>query len=225
MIRNLADDDKPREKALNQGIGVLSDAELLAILLRTGVTGKNVIEVSRDILAKFGNDLARLARATPRELAQLVPGIGPAKAITVIAALELGSRCRGAMAVKKQTLSSSRDIYEYIRDKVQDLDHEQFWAIMLNRQLGVECRELISTGGLDATLVDMRMLMKKALDAHATAIAVVHNHPSGNLKPSASDNTLTQRIKSACQTLDIRLIDHLIISPTGYYSYADNSNL
>lgn len=225
MIRNLADDEKPREKALIQGIGVLSDAELLAILLRTGITGKNVIDVSREILTKYGNDLARLARATPRELTQLVPGIGPAKAITVIAALELGSRCRGAMAVKKQTLRSSQDIYEYMRDKVQDLAHEEFWIIMLNRQLGVEYRELISTGGLDATLVDMRMLMKKALDAHATAIAVVHNHPSGNLTPSVSDNTLTARIKAACQTLDIRLIDHLIISPTGYFSYADNNQL
>lgn len=225
MIRLLADDDKPREKALIQGIGVLSDAELLAILLRTGVTGKNVIEVSRDILAKYGNDLSRLARATPRELTQLVPGIGPAKAITVIAALELGSRCRGAMAREKQTLTSSRDIYNYMRHEIEDIDHEEFWAIMLNKKLGIECREIISSGGLDATVVDIRLLMKKALDAHAAAIAVVHNHPSGGLKPSCADDSLTKRIKSACDTLDIRLIDHVIISPTGYYSYSDNGQL
>ncbi len=225
MIRNLADDDKPREKALKQGISVLSDAELLAILLRTGVTGKNVIEVSRDILAKYDHNLARLARVTPRELTQLVPGIGPAKAITVIAALELGSRCRGAMARKKQALTSSAAIYDFIRERIQDIDHEQFWAIMLNRQLAVESCELISKGGLDATVVDIRMLMKKALDAHATSIAVVHNHPSGALNPSMQDDSLTKRIKNACATLDIRLIDHLIISPTGYYSYSDNSRL
>lgn len=225
MLRNFADDDKPREKALAKGIAVLSDAELLAILLRTGVTGKNVIEVSRDILSKYGNNLARLAKATPRELSQLVPGIGPAKAITVIAALELGSRCRGALAQKKQTLTSSQAIYEYMRDKLQDLDHEEFWAIMLNRQLGIECLELISKGGMDATVVDLRMLMKKALDAHATAIAVIHNHPSGSLSPSLQDDSLTKRIKNACTTLDINLIDHLIISPTGYYSYSDNSRL
>lgn len=225
MIRLLADDDKPREKALTQGIGVLSDAELLAILLRTGVTGKNVIEVSRDILAKYGNDLSRLARATPRELTQLVPGIGPAKAITVIAALELGSRCRGAMAREKQTLTSSQAIYNYMRHEIEDIDHEEFWAIMLNKKLGIECREIISSGGLDATVVDIRLLMKKALDAHAAAIAVVHNHPSGGLKPSCADDSLTKRIKSACDTLDIRLIDHVIISPTGYYSYSDNGQL
>lgn len=225
QITRLADDDKPREKAINQGIGVLTDAELLAILLRTGIQGQNAIEVSRSILACFGNDLSRLAKASPRELAQLVPGIGPAKAITVIAALELGSRCRGAMAKEKPQVSSSQASYEYLRPKMEYLDHEEFWAVMLNRRLGIEFAERVSIGGMDATVVDLRLLVKKALDARASAIIVAHNHPSGALTPSMQDDALTRRIKDACALLDIRLLDHLIISPTGYYSYSDHSKL
>ncbi len=225
ILRHFADDDKPREKAMTQGVGVLTDAELLAILLRTGVKGKNVIEVSREILANYGNDLARLAKASPRELAQIVSGIGPAKAITVIAALELGSRCRGASARERLQMTSSTAIYAYLREKMQDLDHEEFRVVMLNRRLGVEFDERISSGGMDATVVDMRMLMKRVLDARAAAIAVAHNHPSGALTPSVQDNKLTGRIKEACGLFDIQLVDHLIISPTGYYSYADSGCL
>lgn len=225
LIRNLADDDKPREKALAQGIGVLSDAELMAILLRTGVAGKNAIEVAREILGQFGNDLGRLAKASPRELAQSVGGIGPAKAITVVAALELGSRCREASARVKPRLTTSAAIYDYLRERMQDLDHEEFHAVMLNRGLGVEHTESISAGGMDATVVDLRLLMKKALDARAWAIAVAHNHPSGNLRPSAQDDALTRRIKEAAALLDIRLIDHLIITAQGYYSYNDEGRL
>lgn len=225
MLRNLADDEKPREKALTRGIGVLSDAELLAILLRVGVRGKSVIDVARDILAKFGNDLGRLAKASPRELAQIVPGIGPAKAITVIAALELGQRCRGAMARQKPQMTGSRAIYDFMRQKMEMLDHEEFWALMLNKRLGVEALERISSGGMDATVVDVRMLVKRALDARAVAVALIHNHPSGALIPSIQDDSLTRRIRQACDLLDIRVIDHLIISPSGYYSYADESRL
>lgn len=225
IIRQFADDDKPREKAMNQGVGALTDAELLAILLRTGVQGKNVIEVSREILANFGNDLARLAKASPRELSQIVSGIGPAKAITVMAALELGSRCRGAAARERQQMTSSNLIYAYLREKMQDLVHEEFRVVMLNKRLGVEFDERISSGGMDATVVDMRMLMKRVLDARAAAIIVAHNHPSGALKPSAQDDALTRRIKETCALFDIRLVDHLIISPTGYYSYADRGRL
>lgn len=225
QISALADDDKPREKALAQGIGVLTDAELLAILLRTGVRGKNVVEISQEILAKFGNNLARLARVSPRELASMVPGIGPAKAMTVIAALELGSRCRTSAAMEKPQMTGSEAIYNYIRGRVEDLDHEQFWVIHLSRRLAVDFCERVFTGGMDSTLVDMRILMKKVLDARASAIAVVHNHPSGALIPSMQDDTLTRRIKDACTLLDVRLLDHLIISPAGYYSYADEGRL
>lgn len=225
MMRHLADDEKPREKALERGIGSLSDAELLAILLRVGVRGKSVIEVARSILSHFGNDLGRLARATPRELSRIESGIGPAKAITVIAALELGQRCRGALGRIKPNMTSSREIYEYIRDKVELLDHEEFWALMLNRRLGVEAIERISSGGMDATVVDLRMLVKRALDARAVAIALVHNHPSGRLVPSMQDDALTRRIGRACEIFDIRLVDHLIISSEGYFSYSDEGKL
>lgn len=225
MIRNLAEDEKPREKALRHGISTLTDAELLAILLRVGVTGKSVIDVAHDILAHFSNDLGRMAHTSTHELTGIVKGIGPAKALTVIAALELGQRCRTSGARIKPQMTDSRSIYDYVRDKVEFLDHEQFWVLMLNKRLGVESLEQISSGGMDSTVVDIRMIVKRALDARAIAVALIHNHPSGALNPSIQDDTLTRRIKAACETLDIRVIDHLIISPTGYYSYSDSSRL
>lgn len=225
MLRDLADDDKPREKALNQGFGALSDAELLAILLRVGVKGRNVIDVARDILEKFGNDLARLAAASPRELTQLVPGIGPTKAITVKAALELGQRCRGAAARVKPQLNTSQKIYEYMRGELEHLDYEEFRVLMLNKRLGVISVERISSGGIDSTVVDIRMIIKRALDARAVGMTLVHNHPSGQLSPSMHDDTLTRRIKNAAALFDIRLIDHVIITSAGYYSYADNGKI
>lgn len=224
-LATFADDDKPREKALQQGIGVLSDAELLAILLRVGVKGRNVIDVARDILAKFGNDLSRLSKVSPRELTQLVPGIGPTKAITVIAALELGQRVRGAAARNKAQMTSSAAIYDYVRHDLEDLDHEEFRALMLDKRLGVICMEQISSGGIDATVVDIRMVIKRALDARAVSMAVIHNHPSGALTPSMQDDSLTRRIAEACKLLDIRLLDHIIVAPTGYYSYSDAGKL
>lgn len=225
MIRDLNDDEKPREKALLHGIASLSDAELLAILLRVGVRGRSVIDVARDILARFDNDLGRLAKATPRELSQLVPGIGPAKAMTVIAALELGSRCRGALARPKEQLASSETVYRYMLDRLEALDHEEFWVVMLNRRLAIESRERLSTGGTDATVVDVKLLVKKVLDSRASAVILVHNHPSGALNPSAQDDALTRRIKDACALFDIRVLDHVIISPAGFYSYADSGRL
>lgn len=225
MMRHLADDEKPREKAMSRGIGALTDAELLAILLRVGVAGRNVVDVSRDILAHYGQDLGRLAKASPRELSQLVPGIGPAKAITVIAALELGQRCRSALARVKPQMVNSHAIYEYMLDKFETKDHEEFWAIMLNKRLAVESAEQISSGGIDSTVVDIRMLVKRALDARATHIALVHNHPSGALSPSMQDDTLTRRVRQACELLDIRVIDHVIVTPAGYYSYSDEGRL
>lgn len=225
MIRDLNDDDKPREKALQKGIQVLSDAELLAILLRVGVKGRNVIEVSRDVLAKFNNDLGQLAKASPQQLQQLVPGIGASKAVTVIAALELGARCRSAAVREKTLLKGSEAVYNYMLERLENCDHEEFWIVMLNRRLAIEGSERISVGGMDSTVVDVRLLVKKALDARASAIILVHNHPSGNLQPSTQDDTLTQRIKDACALLDIKVLDHVIIGVGGYYSYADNSRL
>ena len=227
LMRHLADDDKPREKALRQGIGVLSDAELLAILLRVGTAGKSVLTVAREILQKHDNDLARLARTTPMALAKMVPGMGPAKAIAVIAALELGLRARGAME-RSQTvepISGSRSLYEYMRTRLERLPHEEFWIIILNQRLAPIACERVSQGGIAATLVDSRMLFKKVIDHQASVIAMVHNHPSGQLRPSLQDDELTRKILAGAKTLDIRVIDHLIITPSAYYSYADNGHL
>lgn len=226
MMRHLADDDKPREKALRQGIGVLSDAELLAILLRVGTAGKSVLSVAREILQKHDNDLARLARTTPMALAKMVPGMGPAKAITVIAALELGLRARGAMARAQQveSITGSQALYEYIRTRLERLNHEEFWIIILNQRLAPIACERISQGGIAATLVDTRLLFKKVIDHQASTIALVHNHPSGQLRPSLQDDELTRRIIAGAKTLDIRVLDHLIVTPSAYYSYADTGN-
>lgn len=227
MMRHLADEDKPREKALAQGIGVLTDAELLAILLRVGIRGKSVLTVAREILARYDNDLARLARSTPRELARMVPGIGPAKAITIIAALELGLRARGALARAESNprLTSSAVVFDYMRPRLELLTHEEFWIVTLSQRLSLLGAERISTGGIAATLVDLKMLFKRAIDAQCPAIALVHNHPSGALVPSAADDDLTRRICAAAKLLDIRVVDHLIIASNGYYSYADHSRL
>ncbi len=225
MLKDFADEDKPREKALQQGIGVLTNAELLAILLRVGVRGRSVIDVARDILDKFGNDLGRLASASPRELTQLVPGIGPTKAITVIAALELGQRCRRAAARERQQMTGSDKIYDYVRHDIEDLDHEEFRVLLLNKRLGVIGLEHISSGGMDATTVDVRMVIKRALDARAVGMALIHNHPSGALTPSPADDALTRKIKAAAELFDIRMVDHIIVAPTGYYSYNDRGRL
>ncbi len=227
LIRYLADEEKPREKALSRGIGALTDAELLAILLRVGIKGKSVLTVAREILRLHDNDLAVLARQTPRKLAQIVPGIGPTKAITLIAALELGLRARGAMArsLENKPLIGSDAIYDYIRPRLELLTHEEFWVILLNNGLTPVACERVGQGGISNTVVDVRVLFKKVLDHQAPVFAVVHNHPSGRLTPSLPDDELTQRIANGAKILDLHLLDHLIISPTGYYSYHDNSRL
>lgn len=227
LIRLLADEEKPREKALNQGIATLTDAELLAILLRVGIKGKSVLTVAREILRIHDNDLAKLARQTPRALAKIVPGIGPTKAITLIAALELGLRARGAMArsMTDKPLAGSEMIYEYMRPRLELLTHEEFWVIMLNNNLKPMACERVNQGGIASTMVDVRILFKKVIDHQASTIAVCHNHPSGKLTPSIQDDELTKRISAAAKTLDIRLLDHLIIAPTGFYSYHDQGRL
>lgn len=228
MMAMMADDDKPREKALAQGIGVLTDAELLAILLRVGCKGRSVLSVSREILRQNDNDLAILARRSPRELAKMVPGMGPTKAITVTAALELGVRACGAIAQKQlreKQITGSQALYDYMWPKMETLLHEEFWLIALNQRLLPITAERISQGGMSATVVDLRMLFKKALDLQAVAIAVCHNHPSGNVKPSMQDDELTRRITAGAKTLDLKVVDHIIVAQGAYYSYADESRL
>lgn len=227
LIRDLAYDDRPREKAWANGTASLTPAELIAILLRTGLKGRSVVQVSREILSICGNDLARLSRMTPAELSRLVPGIGPTKAITLMAAIELGARCQSALTLANDMpqITSSERIYSMMRPRLERLRHEEFWVLMLNRANRVESRWMVSQGGMAATVVDVRLLFKKVIDAQASAIVLVHNHPSGQLHPSAADDDLTSRISAAAELLDIRVVDHLIISPAGFYSYFDEGRL
>jgi DNA repair protein RadC len=227
MMRDLADDDKPREKALTQGIRALTPNELIAILLRTGIKGRSVMEVSRQILAMCDGNLARLARMTPGELTRMVPGIGPTKAITLIAAIELGVRCHGAMAQLNEApqLSSSQAVYDLMCPKLERLNHEEFWVLMLNRRNRVDSMQCVSRGGMSTTVVDCKLLFKQVIDAQCDSIILVHNHPSGSTKPSQQDDTLTKHICSGAKLLDIRVLDHIIITPGSYYSYSDEGRI
>lgn len=227
LIRNLADDDKPREKAMRMGLRALTPAELIAIQLRTGMAGKSVLEMSREILTKCDNDLAILCRLTPDELSRMVPGMGPVKAITLMAAIELGARCQSELAKcnERTQITSSQAIYNHMRHKLERLPYEEFWVLTLNRANRIEREWLVSQGGFTSTVIDMRLLFKRVIDSQAAAIALVHNHPSGSFTPSMQDDELTRRIVAAAKLLDIKVLDHVIVSPAGYFSYFDESKL
>ena len=224
-IADMADADKPREKAMANGLGALTDTELLAIILGSGQRGKSVLELSREILSRCGNRLGPLSRMTIAELMRDIKGLGPAKAISLLAAVELGCRCRSDLALENPQIKSSATIYEHMRPKLERLNHEEFWILTLNRANRVSRQLLISQGGMASTVVDPKLIFKKAIDIQATGIVLVHNHPSGNLTPSAEDDKLTRRIKEGAALLDINVLDHVIISPSGYYSYFDNGRL
>ncbi len=224
-IADLADADKPREKAMAKGLNALTDAELMAIILGSGQRGKSVLELSREILSRCGNRLGPLSRMTIAELMRDIKGLGPAKAISLLAAVELGCRCRSDLALENPQISSSAAIYEHMRPKLERLNHEEFWMLTLNRANRVAREFLISQGGMASTVVDPKLIFKKAIDIQAAGIVLVHNHPSGNIKPSIEDDRLTKRITDGAALLDIRVLDHLIISPSGYYSYFDNGKL
>ena len=214
-IADLADADKPREKALELGIRSLTDAELLAILIGMGVPGKSVLELSREILAAASNSLPELASWS----------IGTAKAVTIAAALELGGRRSDAGQQKETVIRSSADVYGLMRRKIEDCNTEEFWIVALNQRNKVISCERISMGGVASTLVDVKVVARTAIEHLASAIILVHNHPSGNMKPSAQDDSLTRKIKEGVALLDIRVTDHIIIGPTSYYSYADQGRL
>lgn len=226
-VTDLADSDRPREKALEKGIGVLTDTELLAIILGSGMPGKSVLSLSREILNDNNNSLARVSRMTTRELTSKYQGIGPAKAISLMAAIELGARCMQALSAADQipAMTSSEAVYNYMRHKLERLVHEEFWALLLNRSNRIISAEKISQGGVSATVVDVRILLKKALDCMASGIILCHNHPSGALRPSAQDDSLTRKIAEAARLFDITVMDHVIVGQSGYYSYRDEGKL
>lgn len=223
-IKSWAEEDRPREKLLQKGRAALSDAELMAILLGSGTAKLSAVDVSKLILAAVGNDLNALARLSIKELMRH-KGIGEAKAITIVAALELGRRRKEAAASARVTITSSTDIYNLVRPNLQDLPHEEFWVVLLNRANVVMRKTSISTGGVAGTVADPKLIFKEALEQLASSIILVHNHPSGNKSPSAADIALTRKLKEAGQFLDLPILDHLIYTDLGYFSFADEGLL
>lgn len=219
-----AEADRPREKLLRQGRKSLSDAELLAILLGSGSRTQTAVSLAQTILSDLQHDLQVLGRCTLIELKKF-PGIGDAKAITILAALELGRRLQFSSFQERQQVKCSLDAYQIIAPMIADLDQEEFWIILLNRASKVLDRVRISQGGSAGTVVDAKVVFTKALALKAASVILCHNHPSGSLFPSQPDKSLTQKLVQAGKMIDIMVLDHLIISEQGYYSFADEGIL
>ena len=223
-IKNWAVDDRPREKLLTKGASVLSDSELLAILINNGHKEKSAVELAKEILKLGSDNLNELGKLSLKEL-QKIKGIGEAKAITIAAALELGRRRHASIALEKTVIKTSADIAQYLRAIIKDFSYEVFAVLFLNKANKINHFEIISRGGLTGTVADPRVIFKIALEKEATSIVLCHNHPSGNLRPSQADEELTQKIKTAAKYLDILVMDHLIVSEEGYYSFSDGGLL
>lgn len=220
-IKQWAEDDQPRKKLLRNGPHTLSNSELLAILINNGTKNQSAIEVAQSLLQCQNNDLQKLAGQSVQELIkQKIKGFGEAKAIIIAAAMELGIR-RNAAGKKKVLISRSSDIAEYLRATLEFKKQEVFAVVYLNRANKITHLEIISEGGITGTVADPRIILKKALENEATSIVLCHNHPSGNLQPSKADEILTQKIKQAASYLDIQVMDHIIVSNEGYFSFAD----
>lgn len=225
-FRQLSEDERPREKALNHGIGSLTDAELLSLLFGTGTTGCSVLDMAENIINDNEGHLWRLAGMDTRDIARKYKGVGIAKAILIAGALELGRRAfKDALACPQNAISSSRMAYEAMRETMENLDHEEFHVIFLSNAAIEIARELIGVGGQSATAVDVKVIARKALEHKATRVILYHNHPSGTLRPSIQDDSLTSKIRRGLELLDIRVDDHIIISSRGYYSYNDEGRL
>ncbi|HSU52276.1 MAG TPA: DNA repair protein RadC [Segetibacter sp.] len=224
-IKNWAVDDRPREKLALKGAEILSNSELLAILINNGTTDKSAVDLAKDLLSAVENNLQRLAKLSVKEMVNLkIKGLGPAKAITIAAALELGVR-RNMAENKKEVILSSKDIAGFLQAQLQYKSHEVFAVVFLNRSNKINHYEIISEGGITGTVADPRIILKKALEHEAVSIVLCHNHPSGNLKPSRQDQELTNKIKEAANYFDIKVLDHIIVSNEGYYSFADEGML
>ncbi len=220
-IKNWSEDDRPREKLLLKGSNALSNAELLAILINNGTRNRTAVDLAKELMQLVNNDLQRLGQLTTKEIVNLkVKGLGEAKAIAIAAALELGIR-RGAVENKKEIITTSKDVAMYLQSVLQYKSHEIFVALFLNQGNRILHTEIISEGGITGTVVDVRLLLRKALQHNTTSIILCHNHPSGNLKPSKADKDLTIKIAEAARLLDIQVNDHIIVSNEGYFSFAD----
>lgn len=223
-IKQWATEDRPREKLALHGARVLSDAELLAIIIGSGSRELSAVELARKILLLSSNNLSNLGRLSVNELTKL-KGIGDAKAISIVAALELGRRRNGLEPEAKRKISSSQDASNLFISFLSDLPHEEFWIAYLNRSNKLIEKSLLSQGGISGTVIDVKIIMKKAIELLASSIIICHNHPSGNLQHSKEDLLITRKIIAAADLLDIKLLDHIIIAENKYYSFADQDLL
>ena len=223
-IKQWSKDDRPREKLQSAGAENLSNSELLAILIHNGTRQKTAVDLAKEILKLGKDNLSELGKLSVKELMK-IKGIGEAKAITIAAALELGRRRQAAAPLEKHIVGSSGDIARYLQTKLKDNRHEIFAVLFLNRANKINHFEIISEGGITGTVADPRIILRKALEEDAVNIILCHNHPSGSLKPSRSDEELTRKIKEAARLLDIAVIDHIIVSDNGYFSFADEGLL
>lgn len=223
-IKSWSIDDRPREKMLHKGAAALSNSELLALLINNGTGNRSAVDLAKDVLQLGNNHLEQLGRLSLKDL-QKVKGIGIAKAITIAAALELGRRRETAGFMMKTIIKNSSDIAGYLKAALKDYSHEVFAVLFLNQGNRIIDYKIISSGGISGTVVDSRIILKTALELGATAIILCHNHPSGNLKPSNADTSITQKIKAAALLMDIKLMDHIIVSNEGFYSFADDGIL
>lgn len=224
-ISSWAEDDKPREKMLLKGVASLSVNELLAILLRSGSGGESALDLARRILADSNNDLNLLARLSVSDFMSRYKGVGMAKAASIIAAMELGRRRALSTVREEPMLTTSRDLYDYLQPLIGDLDHEEFWVMTLSSACRIKSCERLFSGGIESTIIDIRMVFRKVLESKACSVVIAHNHPSGNDRPSAQDIVLTKKVREAGKVLDIVLLDHIIVCPDRYYSFADSGTL
>ena len=224
-IKDWAVDDRPREKLINKGVETLSNSELIAILILNGAVNKSAVDLAKELLGKVDNSLQKLGKLTVKDLVNLkIKGLGPAKAVSIVAAMELGVR-RNMADYKKEIILTSRDLANYLKAQFQYKRHEVFAVVFLNRANKKNNFEIISEGGITGTVADPRIILKRALEHDAISMVLCHNHPSGSLKPSRQDEELTERIKIAAKFFDIRIMDHLIVSDEGFYSFADEGIL
>lgn len=224
-IKDWAVEDRPREKLLTKGTSSLSNAELIAILIGSGNRNESAVDISKRILNDVNNNLNELGKVSIEKLKRDYIGIGEAKAISIVAAMELGRRRKMSEVGEKPKISCSRDVYDIMHPVLADLPYEEFWILLLNRGNKVIMHQKISQGGIAGTIIDTRLIMKSAIDQLASSIILCHNHPSGNKLPSGQDKSITQKLKEAGKVMDIPVLDHIIVTDGGYYSFADEEEM
>ncbi len=223
-IKDWAVEDRPREKLVKKGVQSLSDAEIIALLIGSGTRNESAVELSKKVLKSANNNLNELGKLNIRDLTKM-KGIGDAKAITILAALELGRRRKISEIIIKKKITQSKDVFELFQPTIGDLPHEEFWILLLNRSNRIIEKIKISQGGVSGTVIDVKIILKHAVEKLASSIILCHNHPSGNKTPSSADDAITNKLKNGAELLDIQVIDHIIVADVEYFSYADEGKL